>query len=145
MLRHRLFAALGFAAIATCAAASDAPRGAYASLTTADAAACARACAEDGICMAWSFRAENSCALSAVIATTPDPEALATGASSRAPAFFQSRTPVVQPTSVDTPAQTAPQHLAAAKAEDEPPPPAEDDDTMLLGGPLEGDLRLGLR
>lgn len=137
---------VGFAAIITAAAATETPRapGAYTSLTTPDAAACARACAEDGICMAWTFRADNQCDLSAVLGATANPHAIAAGFSSRAPALFQHRTPIVQPTPLDTQAPE-PQHVTATDTEDAPNPALENDETMLLGGPLDGDLRLGLQ
>jgi hypothetical protein len=130
------------------ATASEAPRaaGAYTSLTTRDAAACARACADDGICMAWSYHRESQCQLSAVVAA-PDPQALATGFATRAPAFLQLRTPDVHAEAGEPPPQPAPQFLAEAPVADPsaaPPEPAFDD-SVLLGGPGEGDLRLGLR
>jgi PAN domain len=67
------------------------PGGVYSSLTTADAAACAQLCAEDGICMAWTFRTAptRTCELKAV-APPPIAETGAhSGLSARAPAFAQ--------------------------------------------------------
>lgn len=139
-LRTALLSALGFVAIVTAAAATERAPGAYASLTTRDAAACARACAEDGICMAWRFHRENQCQLSAAVSAQADPLALAAGYATRAPAFLHARTPVL--------------HAAAAiesesfSEPEAPPAPliaAEADTGELLGGPEEGDLRLGLR
>lgn len=143
--RFTLAAAVTFAGIVTAAAATEsrAP-GAYASLTVANAAACARACADDGICMSWSLYRDNVCQLSAVVAAASNSQALATGFAARAPAFLQPRTPVVEAQSVNTREETAPQSLAVAEEPSLPEtPPA--DDLVLLGGPEEGDLRLGLR
>jgi hypothetical protein len=142
-LRPALIAAVSFVAV-TAAAASETTRapGAYASLTTSNAAACARACAEDGICMAWSFHADNQCQLSAVVGQA-SPQALAAGFASRAPTFLQQRAPAFQ---AEAPAQPSPPTMVEADAEEVPAPAeTEQDDLVLLGGPGEGDLRLGLR
>ena len=144
-IRTSLFA-IAAVAVVSAAAATETPRapGAYASLTAADPAACARACADDGICMAWGFYRENQCQLSAVV-TAPGAPALAAGFASRAPAILQPRTPVVQPESVEEMPTQPP--AAAPHTDDEPvaAAAAELDESMLLGGPGEGDLRLGLR
>ena len=133
--RTALICAIGLAAIVTAAAATEAPRDAYVSLTTSNAAACARACADDGICMAWSFHRENECQLSAVVAAELDQEALATGYSARAPAALQPPAPVI--------VAEAAASLAAASSNETPPAIApKEDDGLLLGGPSEGDLRL---
>jgi hypothetical protein len=139
--RTALFSAFGFAIFVTAAMAADAPRGAYVSLTASDAAACARACANDGICMAWSFERDNRCQLRAVVPGEPLPHALASGYAARAPAFLQPRTPLLH-----DPASIEPETVAAPQA----PEPVETatgpaDDGMLLGGPSDGDLRLGMR
>jgi hypothetical protein len=143
LLRSALIAAASLVAIVTAAAASETARapGAYASLTMSNSAACARACAEDGICMAWSFHHDNQCQLSAVV-PTESVGALASGFSSRAPAAL--RPPIVYTESA--PAPLAPQ-LAQQTPADEAPASieAEDDGLVLLGGPDEGGLRLGLR
>jgi hypothetical protein len=136
-----LVCALCVIAIAPFAAATGARLpGAYASLTAADAATCARACAEDGICMAWSFDRERRCELSAVVPIEP-PATLAFGLSTRAPANLQQRTLAVHA----DPANLAPVRTAA-RAEAAPAlAPAQEADHVLLGGPPEADLRLGLR
>jgi hypothetical protein len=146
MFRTAIAAAIGLT-IVSAAAASETSRGAYASLTTRDAAACARACADDGICMAWTFLAENQCELSAVVAASENTHAVAFGYASRAPASLQRSTPLVHPQAADlaAPPQPAPQTLAAVPDEAPAPSNANEDDAILLGGPLEGDLRLGLR
>jgi hypothetical protein len=137
-IRTALIGAACLAAIVTAAAATEAPRtpGAYASLVAADASACARACNDDGICMAWSFHRENQCELTAVVPAQSDAQAVAAGLSSRAPSFLQPGTPILHAEAVIAPA-------AAIEA----PEPAErsEADELLLGGPVDDDLRLGLR
>ena len=143
-VRSALIAAVSFVAV-TAAAASETTREprAYASLTTSNAAACARACAEDGICMAWSFHADNQCQLSAVVAQA-SPQALAAGFASRAPDNLQPRALAVH---AEAPAQPSPPPTMVEADAEEVPASVEtqQDDLVLLGGPGEGDLRLGLR
>jgi hypothetical protein len=137
-MRIVFLGAIVLGAVVTAAAATETPRaGAYASLTTADAAACARACADDGICMAWSFHRENQCELSAVV-LAPSTQALATGFAQRAPAYLRPRAPIVGA------APATPRTIEFASSEEAPPPEPPPDDGVLLGGPEEGDLRLGL-
>ncbi|HYD72981.1 MAG TPA: PAN domain-containing protein [Candidatus Binatia bacterium] len=140
LLRSAFIGAVSLAAIVSAASAGETARlpGAYTSLTTTNAAACARACAEDGICMAWSFHAGDQCQLSAVVSVQPI-QALASGFSSRAPAALRPSTPIVY-------AEVAPQLAAQTPIVETPASiEAENDDLVLLGGPGEGDLRLGLR
>jgi hypothetical protein len=144
LLRSAFIGAVSLVAIVTVATASETTRipGVYASLSTSNAAACARACAEDGICMSWSFHAENQCRLSAVVSAEPI-GALASGFSSRAPAAL--RPPIVYAEAVPQ-APVAPQAAPETPAGEAPASiEAEDDTLVLLGGPGEGDLRLGLR
>lgn len=146
LLRSAFIGAVALAAIVTTAAAGEATRvpGAYASLTTSNAAACSRACAEDGICMAWSFHADNQCQLSAVVSAAPV-QGLASGFSSRAPAALLPGTSTVYAEAAPTPVIV--QSTPKAPAEDSPAGAQGEDDgnLVLLGGPGEGDLRLGLR
>jgi hypothetical protein len=140
-LRSAFIGAVCLAAI-TAAAASEtklAP-GAYASLTEASAAACARVCAEDGICMMWSFHADDQCQLSAVVSHA-SPQARATGYASRAPAQLQPATPVIQAEPLSQPSPP----IVEAGGQEVPAIEAREHDLVLLGGPGEGDLRLGLR
>jgi hypothetical protein len=134
-----LVSALAFG-IAAASAVEPLRNGVYVSLTTSNATACARACADDGICMAWTFRAENACELSAVVSASHPEGVLASGFSSRAPAFALRQTtstlveitqPSEQPVAENTPEPPLEVMTAAA-------------DEMLLGGPEEGDLRLRL-
>jgi hypothetical protein len=141
--RDAIACAVGLAAIITAAAASETPRApsAYTSLTTSNAAACARACADDGICMAWTFHADNQCQLSAVVSQASQ-QALASGFASRAPANLRPSAPIVH---VEAPPSPPAQTIGAAAEEAPPVPESHEDDLVLLGGPGEGDLRLGLR
>lgn len=136
-LRTLVLGALSAAAVITAAAATEAPRapGAYVSLTARDAAACARACADDGICMAWSFQRDNQCQLSAVLAA-PDASALETGFATRAPTNLRPHTPVLHAAAVIEPTVISPPAPLRAA------PTVTADVGELLGGPEEGDLRL---
>jgi len=138
MRRTIVISALAFVVVAAAAAETVRSPGAYVSLTTADAALCARACADDTICMAWSFQRQNRCELSAVVPAALDANALAAGFAARAPMFLQPQTPVVQ---AEAAIEAAPAPEVAEVGEQTPPP----EDDGLLGGPEEGDLRLGLR
>jgi hypothetical protein len=144
LFRSAFIGAVSLAAFFTVATAGETTRipGAYASLTVSNANACARACAEDGICMAWSFHAANQCQLSAVVSQA-GPQALAAGFASRAPAQLRPSEPSVH---VEAP-PSLPSHVLETAAEQVPPttPEPHEDDMVLLGGPGEGDLRLGLR
>lgn len=120
-------------------ASEAAAAGAYASLPARDGQACARLCADDGLCVAWRLTAEGACQLRA---TTPEaPSGLANGFSQRAPASL--RQAFVNLTPPAASAQPTEQSSAAAPAD------TANDDTGLLGGPEPRDqtseLRLGLR
>ncbi len=97
--------------------------GAYMVSPAADAAACARVCAEDGLCISWTF-ADQSCALAAVVMTPA--EGVSFGLSARAPAQFQLRSIP----SLETPAGAGGVDAAAK-------PDAIDPAPDLLGGPVE--------
>jgi hypothetical protein len=136
---------LWFTAFFALALASEAnAAGAYLSSPTRDSAACARLCADDGLCIAWSYTAEGACQLRA---NAPEgPSGIASGVSARAPGTlrqaFVNHAPAVAP----SPAPAAPESAAAAAVA-----PIGDDsaDAELLGGPSEAatapTLRLGLR
>jgi len=137
-MRALLFMLMSVTA-AGAAIAGEAPRNdAYTSLTARDAAACARACADDGICMAWRLYRDNACALSAVVPAAVDADALASGFAPRAPSFLQRATPFVH-----HPSATEPQPEASLASEHEDvAAAAPEDDSVLLGGPDEAALRL---
>ncbi len=115
--------------------------GAYASHTAQTPEACARICADDGLCVAWSLTAEGLCHLRA---TTPEaPAGIASGFSQRAPAAlrqaFVNLAPAAPPITEATPSNSE----TAASMQ------GGHDDGALLGG-LEprgetAELRLGLR
>jgi len=118
-----IVSALFFAAPAWAASA-----GAYATSEAANADACARRCADDGLCMMWVYKRPNICELRASVASNL--EALAAGVSQRAPQFARTTTVVV----------AAPQAPAPAP---QPAPRQAPHHVALLGGP-EAD-RSGLR
>ncbi len=113
------------------------PGGVYSSMPTQDAGACARACAEDGLCMAWTFAA-GACDLKAI---APNPQAYVgaiSGLSARAPAFARL---VAPPPSASPP--SAPPLDAQLRGPTTPPdwrdtaaPAAPPEDYGLLGGPI---------
>jgi hypothetical protein len=136
-----LMLTLTFVVLAAAAQATEAPRapGVYASLTVANAEVCARACADDGICMAWRLQQENRCQLSAVVPSQADLEALASGYASRAPTNLQPPTPVLHAApDIEPQTATAPEAPAPGAALQA----SRQDDGVLLGGPEEGELRL---
>ena len=104
--------------------------GAYRTIAGQSAATCARACADDGLCIAWALTAD-SCALSAVMPTEWPENAAELGLSSRAPHF------------ASTPPRPA--ALTRAPVEDaiaaEQQTPSDDLEFALLGGRDEADLR----
>lgn len=93
------------------------PGGVYTQLTISDAFACARACAEDNICLAWTLRA-GTCELKAVAPAPIAETGAISGLSSRAPEFVR-RVARLETASISTPA-------ASSMAEP----------VSLLGGPL---------
>jgi hypothetical protein len=132
-----LLPAISLLALVSPAIASGKSPGAYANLPGRDANACARACADDGLCMAWTFHPNGACELTAIAPSSRSPGAAAFGMASRAPAM---------PNLVHAPA--APFEAVAVIADvpvlDHPAaePIAETDQSLLLlGGPQESDLR----
>ena len=109
--------------------------GVYATAASRDAAACARACADDGLCVAWSYEADGACSLRA---TTPaSPAGVAHGFSARAPAALRAQ-------EAEPPSEAV---NASASMEAETPPAsarAEDETSLMLLGGLETDSS-GLR
>ncbi|HVY85049.1 MAG TPA: PAN domain-containing protein [Caulobacterales bacterium] len=130
--------AIGFAAAAANAPVGQPdtalPGGVYTTLTTADDAACAQACSQDRMCMAWTYR-RDACELKAVV-----PEAVAeagaiSGVSRDAPDFARQRVAAAaapeKPGVVTLAARTTPPAVADQAGPDD-----------LLGGPTsDGDLR----
>ncbi len=107
------------------------PGGSFSTIEVESPAACERACADDTLCMAWSFQA-NSCELKAIVPAAVDREGVISGVSARAPGSMRVRfeqrppnalNPVVSAHEEDEPAAFASEgaHVDAALA--------------LLGGP----------
>jgi hypothetical protein len=139
------------AALSAPASAVDPARsaGAYSVVAARDVDACARACANDGLCMVWSFRAGNSCELMATVPASPP--AGVYGVSPRAPASIRQLTPVETPQTAkaaDTPRALPATDVAETPPHVEPEAPLPEEDTLaLLGGPENETLRprLGAR
>lgn len=134
MRRHTaLFLASAFGLIGAALTPALAGSGAaYATLPLHDAAACARACADDGLCIAWIQRPQGGCELSATAPATWPTDGSAGGLSNRAPAFA-----ALPPPAPSTVAEHTESEHADEAAEDDP-------GYALLGGPDEGALRLRL-
>lgn len=119
---------LALVPIATIAAAS-ASNGVYATLPARDTAACARLCADDSLCMAWTFRGGNECDLKAVVPSAQD-QSGASGVSYRAPGAMRAWTQISTQPAEEPVAETIVTEASA------PAPTSEDDiSAMLLGGP----------
>lgn len=127
--------ALGAAlAAATSAnATSQCVNGSYMSVTARDAAACARACADDGLCIAWIRNADASCDLMAIAPNAPPALNAEVGIAERAPSFAAWPRPVTVTEPVVAVALTAP--------ETAPREPETEATLALLGGPDDELLR----
>lgn len=142
-MRLAPFIALALGAVLAAATSANATsqriNGSYTSVTAHDAAACARACADDGLCIAWIRHADAACELMAIAPTAPPAADAETGIASRAPTFAAWPAPVVAATPVAT--------LNVASAETSPQYPETEATLALLGGPDEETLRprLGAR
>jgi len=138
-MRFAPILALAFGAaitvLAPAGAADQRVNASYNTVTTRDVAACARACADDGLCVAWMRQASGACDLIAVAPTAPAPDGASTGLSSRAPSFA---------------AWPAPIEVTASAAQTRPAivhEPETEVTLLLLGGPEDNVLRprLGAR
>lgn len=133
--------ALGAALAAATSANATSQRvnGSYTSVTTRDAAACARACADDGLCIAWIRNADASCELMAIAPTAPPATGAEVGIATRAPSFAAWPRPASAPEPVVTLVVAAPE-IASREPETEAT-------LALLGGPDDELLRprLGAR
>lgn len=108
------------------------PGGVFSSIEAEDAQSCERLCAEDTLCMAWSYR-ENACDLKAVVPAAIDQTGTISGVNHRAPASLRTRT-IVQ-TAATPPVAEATPPLIEIEAELSTPALAEDDiSNQLLGG-----------
>jgi len=125
-----IFASLTFGLICAAATPALATGSAFRTIASQTAASCARACADDGLCIAWTLTVD-SCALSAIAPTEWPQAATEVGLSTRAPSFaaLPQRPQVLTPAPEETAAQS------------ENTTTQNDTDYALLGGPAEGDLR----
>jgi hypothetical protein len=127
--------ALGAAlAAATSAnAANQRVNGSYMSVTARDANACARACADDGLCIAWIRHADATCELMAIAPETPAPIGAEVGIATRAPSFaaWPARVAATEPVVA----------LPVATQETAIHQPVTEATLALLGGPDEETLR----
>jgi hypothetical protein len=132
--------ALGAALAAATSANATSQRvnGSYTSVTARDAAACARACADDGLCIAWIRHADTSCELMAIAPNAPPTNGAEVGIATRAPSFAVWPTPIVAAQPVIVLAAAAPQTIHQ---------PETEASLALLGGPDDETLRprLGAR
>ncbi|WP_395645335.1 PAN domain-containing protein [Terricaulis sp.] len=114
------------------------PGAAYMSSPAADSDACARRCADDGLCMAWTFQANRACDLHANVAAPVQAAGAYSGLSQRAPAFAQAL--ALAPPAVNLSETKA--DVVAADTFAAPPQVEEAPEVAgLLGGPDDGDLR----
>lgn len=120
------FAAMAGAAFAT------PPPGVYDFQDQADVQACAHVCAEDTLCVAWTFGGAGKCALMAA-APSQTEAGWVSGLSPNAPAFV--RTAAASPVSaaIETPRPTP------------APSPETTAEAALLGGPDDSALRTRLQ
>jgi len=117
------------------------PGGSYATVEAETPEACERLCANDTLCMAWSFHA-NACEFKAIVPTAIAQEGVVSGLSTRAPASMRARIEPAQPAAtlavVVGEREAMNTQSAAARPEDEI-------SLALLGGPnTEEDLRVRL-
>jgi hypothetical protein len=117
------------------------PGGAFATIEAASAAACERACADDALCMAWSFEA-NACDLKAIVPAALEHEGIISGISTRAPASMRVRFEPTPPPAMEPVIATHEANGPALAAE---LTSYEDASRALLGGPeTAAGLRGGL-
>ena len=112
------------------------PGGVYVSLAAEDAVACSRLCAQDDICMAWTYREKpaQACELKAVVTPAIAEEGAISGLSRRAPDFARRLAEATAPTPPEGP--PAPPSIAMT-----PVSTRHDASEGLLGGPDDSTLR----
>lgn len=143
-----IVAACSLAALAPAQAANQSS--AYQVVSLPNSGACAHACEEDGLCIAWTFAANGVCSLSAVAPQQLTTEAAA-GFSTRAPSFARAQAemrgateqPVVVAEATPPPSAPAPATPSSHSGE----MTYEEASLALLGGPEDDALRprLGAR
>lgn len=117
------------------AAFASPPPGIYDFRDQPDPQACAHVCADDTLCVAWTFGGPGKCGL---MAAAPEITEIGwvSGFSPNAPSFLRQST--------QTAAETASPPATAAPAEHVDAQPETQMETALLGGPEEGALRTRL-
>lgn len=117
----------------------DRPGGAYANVPAKDAAECAVICAQDRICMSWTFRVTEyvGCSLKAVVPGAVADKQAISGVADRASDFLSlvSIAPPALAEPAPAAAAAASPPAASALAATEPPAPAADAAPELLGAP----------
>jgi hypothetical protein len=140
--RLALTAATVTAAAATIAAGPpetgfDRPGGVYSNVATKDAAACAIACAQDRICMSWTFRITEyvGCSLKAVVPPAIADRDAVSGVDDRAGDFLSlvSNAPLPAPPSAEPP--PSPTAFATSEPPPKPPEAPSEPKAELLGAP----------
>lgn len=104
-------------------------QGAYATAPVTNAAACARLCADDGLCIAWTLETNGTCSLTAIAAPGVAQTGAISGFSDRAPASLRA------PAALRPPPEPLRTTTAAIFAAPEAPAELAPDDFALLGGP----------
>lgn len=136
LMRYAPILALAFGAalavLTPAGAADQRVNASYNTVTTRDVAACARACADDGLCVAWMRQQSGACDLIAVAPTAPAPDGASTGLAARAPSFAAWPAPVA-PIAVAVPVTET--HAAIISE------PETETTLVLLGGPEDEMLR----
>lgn len=107
-------------------------QGAYATAPAANAAACARLCADDGLCISWTLQANGVCSLTAIASPGIAESGATSGFSDRAPASLRAPVVVRAPPPPPEPLRTT---IAAFFTLPEAPSELAPDDLALLGGP----------
>ncbi len=105
------------------------PGGVYMSLRGEDAAACARVCETDGLCLAWTFLEQGVCDLKAIVPARIVQRGARSGLSPRAPDFAR-RTAIPRASPPPTPPPPV-----AIETSSPTPLPIMDTEGALLGGP----------
>jgi hypothetical protein len=124
-----LLTSLAFCMLGATIAPALAVGGAYRTIAAQNAAACARACADDGLCIAWALTG-STCSLSAIAPSAWPQDTVELGLSARAPGFASLPQ---RPQTLTPPPQAPPSESEEAER--------DEIGFALLGGRGDGDLR----
>lgn len=113
--------------------------GVYTLVPARDAAACARACTDDSLCVAWTFQTNGACELRATVPAS-QPQGAAFGLSSRAPSSLR-----VDAASASSPQPIAVTDISAPEPEAPAPAHTEDETSLQLLGGLDESQDAALR